>query len=126
MHQDELVREFGVSQTEAPGIPMFYGECISILDLIIRKVAQDRNEDEIAVWKRFKRGMFTGEMMHLRDIEHAFGRGSLRVLAALNWESNHTIPIELIPKIKEYFDSDDDEKRDEIAKEVLVAEDRIK
>jgi len=52
-----------------------------ILNKIIEKVAQKKNQKQEKVWKRFKKSLFTGEMMHLRDVERVFGKNSLRLLS---------------------------------------------
>lgn len=54
------------------------------IDAIVNKIAQNKNEEKENVWASFKKGQFTGEMMHLRDIEKVYGSGSLRVLATMN------------------------------------------
>ncbi len=56
---------------------------IKIIEKIIKKIAEVKNEAEEEVWKRFKIGEFTGNMMHLRDVEKAYGPGSLRILAQM-------------------------------------------
>ncbi len=45
-----------------------------LLQHIVRKIAAAKGETTVVVWSRFVRGFFTGELMHLRDIETAFGR----------------------------------------------------
>jgi hypothetical protein len=55
-----------------------------ILEFIIKKIVEKNGEAEDEVWNRFKKGAFTGEMMHLRDIERVFGIGTLRVVAAID------------------------------------------
>jgi hypothetical protein len=51
-------------------------------------LAQAQNSKPQDAWKKIKKGQFTGEMMHLRDIEHAYGKGSLRILDALRGASD--------------------------------------
>lgn len=45
-----------------------------LLQTIIRRIAENNREAAVDVWKRFKKGLFTGNIMHVRDIEKAFGR----------------------------------------------------
>jgi hypothetical protein len=54
-----------------------------ILDLILKGIAAKNHESFEEVWLRFKRSYLTGNIMHLRDVEDAFGTGSLRVYANL-------------------------------------------
>ncbi len=60
-----------------------YWSQLLTLNKILEKIAQKKNEKKEDVWSRFKKGQFTGEMMHLRDIEKVFGPGSLRVIASM-------------------------------------------
>ncbi len=88
---------------------------IEIVDKIAEKVAQKKGETKEEVWRRFKAGQFTGNMMHLRDIENAFGKNSLRVLGSMvsvvrkEWENSY----------RTYFTTDDESKRERIAREIL-------
>jgi hypothetical protein len=51
-------------------------------------IAQAQNSKPQDVWNKIKKGQFTGEMMHLRDIEYAYGKGALRILDALQVTSD--------------------------------------
>lgn len=51
-------------------------------------LAQAQNGKPQDVWNKIKKGQFTGEMMHLRDIEFAYGKGALRILDALQVKSD--------------------------------------
>jgi len=120
-HLDALIEEFGVSEKE-PQLPMVYDRFMQIVDTIVKRVAERKGEAETSVWQRFKRGLITGEMLHLRDVEETYGGGSLRVLAALDALSGDVLP-ELIDKVDEYFTTDDIEKRKSIAHEILSGSD---
>ena len=84
---------------------------------IIFRISEKQGEEYQTVWKRFERGYFTGEMMHMRDVERTFGKGSLRILAAAYPESENRDDID--EKIFEYFDAKTEEEKDELAKEIL-------
>jgi len=99
-----------------------YEKIVNILDLVIKKIAQKKNEPIEDVWRRFKKGLFTGELMHLRDIEKTFGKGSLRFieqLFTLIQKSNKKEKRKLFPKINAYFEAANDANRKEIEKEIL-------
>jgi hypothetical protein len=85
---------------------------IEIVEIIIQKVAEKKGEDRELVWQRFKRGLFSGEMMHLRDIEETFGKGSLRILASLESED---VPVAMV---KKYFESENETEKNAIAREI--------
>ena len=102
-----------------------------ILSFIIKKVAEKNSETEEEVWERFKRSAFTGELMHLRDIERTFGQGALRVVAAIDSgtflqekeDIQGYVDLRgrdfLNQKILEYLETEDDELRDTIAYSLL-------
>jgi len=58
---------------------IFYNLPLEILEIVLEKIAKNNKEKPEQVWQRFKKGFFTGEMMHLRDVEKTFGKGALRV-----------------------------------------------
>jgi hypothetical protein len=49
-----------------------------------------RNESRADTWARIKHGYFTGDMMHLRDIEKVLGKGGLRKYAEGDSSTNVT------------------------------------
>jgi rubrerythrin len=59
----------------------FFSDKIAELDDIIKMIAKNNNEPQENIRRRFIKGLFTGEMTHLRDIERIFGKGSLRRIA---------------------------------------------
>lgn len=124
-HADELRKELKVTKWEEEKTNgIFYSR--DILRIIIEKIARNNREKEGEIWTGFKRGLFTGEMMHLREVERTFGKGSLRVLAALECGTKKEIPNEeAYKKVLNYFQTDSDEGRDKIANEIL-AEEKLK
>lgn len=60
-----------------------YDCMIDIMDRAAAEIAKKKGESPDAVWKRLKRGLFTGEMMHLRDLEKYVDQGLLNKLARL-------------------------------------------
>lgn len=118
-HKKELTKELRLSKKEKKAGA--HGYRTEILDLIISEIARENNEKEKDVWNRFKKGLFTGEMMHLRDIERTFGRGSLRVIAALYSSTKKEINSEeAYDKIIDYLVTNNEKRKEEIAKEILI------
>jgi len=74
----------------------------SIVEKIVESVADNNQEEKNNTWERFKKGMFTGEMMHLRDIEKKYGDGALRKLASLGYKK------EIDKEVFDYFSVDED------------------
>jgi len=95
---------------------------IKILDEIVKRIAEKKQEKEEDVWARFERGLFTGETMHLRDIERAFGKDALKVLGSLNileTDKDFSAYKKNYNEVWAYFLTEDQEGRDRIAKEIL-------
>lgn len=65
-----------------------YYNMIRILNTVLGRIADYRQEPVSETWKRWKRSLFTGEMMHMRDVDAVFGPGSLRFLGALSTIDN--------------------------------------
>lgn len=135
-NQKRIKRELSISEEAIAGIKFSYAHFRAVVTEIVYGVAKHKAEEAKEVWKRIKRGQFTGDMMHLRDIEYAYGKGALRVLNALRM-----IPGEMVKdskddasitgrndKILQYFESYDrgeerkEEVRQELAKEILGEE----
>lgn len=119
-HKKEIIEKFKITPEEENLPVQFQDHYIEILKTIIEEIAKENNEDKHLVWQRFKRGQFTGEMMHLKDIDKVFGKGSLRVLAALDSGTKNLPEEEIYEKILRYFRTDDEKEKDNLAKKVLI------
>ncbi|MGW8185543.1 MAG: hypothetical protein ACWGHO_05555 [Candidatus Moraniibacteriota bacterium] len=116
-HQRELIKEFNVTFEEALK-PVSYNGYKDLFIFIMQKIAENLGEDYEDVWGRFKKGYFTGEMMHLRDIEKVFGKGSTRFLAAIDSFVRDT-NTEMDKEVFAFFETDDEHVREQIAQKVL-------
>jgi len=116
-HKNELVSNLKI-KLEEEQLPVSFTNYKKLLIEIMHKIAKKNNEKVEDVWKRFKRGYFTGDMMHLRDVEKTFGKGSLRFLAAIYSGTTDT-SIETDKKIFRFFETDDENEREQISQEVL-------
>ena len=95
---EKLARElFNKNKSQFKGLKLFqeketaedyqaYDGYISVLDFLIEKIADKNQVSSEEVWKKFKKGMMTGEMMHLREIEKVFGQKSLLIISLLGNE----------------------------------------
>lgn len=109
-----IVRRLGVSREELSRAEFLYAPFRMVLRELCEGVASFQGIASSEVWKKIKRGQFTGEMMHLRDIERAYGSGALRVLDALQVSTQvnqRTEDIQAVDeknkKILEFFQSYD-------------------
>jgi len=94
---------------------------------IFEKELLARNE----FWTKILKGYFTGDMMFLRELEEYFGKGSLRVLSALDGgtKDKPNVPKlhnKINERIYQFFTTDDQTERDHIAHEILNERERLK
>ncbi len=105
----------------------------SVVKTLCIGVAQAQKGKPRDIWQKIKRGQFTGDMMHLRDVEFAYGKGALRVLDALQLGLNETLEAQDVvdeknSKILQYFESynadgvDKQETRARLSLEILGLE----
>lgn len=95
---------------------------IETIDKIITRIAEVNYETNEEVWKRFKLGEFTGNMMHLRDVEKAYGAGSLRILANMPAEAKY----KNLTYYYEYFATNNKNARSKIEKYLLSESEKEK
>ncbi|MCX6730163.1 MAG: hypothetical protein NT058_01545 [Candidatus Portnoybacteria bacterium] len=126
-HKHEIKKEINLSRKEIKKIvdsKRSDNYPFETLDLIIEEIARVKKEKVDDVWKRFEKGLFSGEMMHLRDIERVFGDGALRVLSVLNLVDGYNKNGDITKKRNEdkifrYFITSDKLKRKKIAEEIF-------
>lgn len=110
-----------------------YEEYRTVLGDIIENIAECMHRDALDVWYDFEKGMFTGDMMHLKNVDRVYGPGSLRLLSAMGTYEGDTVAKKhpktetrdwrdmLDEQFLNYFERYGQtwEKRKRIAKEVL-------
>lgn len=98
-----------------------YRSYMDVLNKIIEGVAGHRGESREETWRRFKKGIFTGEMMHFRDIEDTFGQGALRVIGAMGSAARDEFSQkEINENILLYLNTEDDGERNRLAADILT------
>lgn len=115
--------EVADGETEEEAIELLldsYTDEQSVLKTIIDVISKHRGEDRDTTWMKIKKGLFTGHMMHLRDIDRAFGKGSLKLLSL--YGSSPSGDPEKDRKIDElilrYFTSADDSERPDLYNQI--------
>lgn len=113
-HAQEIKARLGITKSQVEETGFVYSESREVIREIIRTLALAQEIAEEEVWRKIRKGQFTGEMMHLRDIEYAYGKGALRVLDALEVRSDDSwsdaekkFLRDRNAKILEYFKSGD-------------------
>ncbi len=108
-HKNDIVKKFDFSDEEFREAKFSYALFRSIVMVICEGVAAYEGVKKIDVWERIKKGQFTGELMHLRGIERAYGFEALDVLDALEIDdsdianSTKEVASQKNEKILEYF-----------------------
>lgn len=130
----EAQQKLGVSQDDMQKVKFSYQRFRDTVRSICEGLASKNGGEAYDYWKKIKRGQFTGEMMHLRDIEIAYGKGALRVLDSLSLEPNGDTEEAVMQEIDrknmlvlQYFESYDRaeegedrlRRRWELAREIL-------
>lgn len=120
-HRDDLEAKLSFTKDEANNTAVaYFVRYKSLLDDILKRVAEHRNEKPEQTADRFSKGMFTGEMMHLRDVEKVYGENAIEVLSLLGKKDVSRDEMEAIDKkVRGYFYETDKEKRKAIAEELL-------
>jgi hypothetical protein len=121
-NKEEFCKKFNISEEEGSRPVDYYPT--EILNIIIDKIAKEKNEDGEKVWSRFKRGLFTGEMMHLRDVEKVFGEKSLRLLDSMDFTNG--MEEEFTEDLLKIFQIENDKKREKKIEKLLTKEVRTK
>lgn len=87
--------------------------------LLSKRVAGKLEKSKTEVYCNFKRGYFTGEMMHLRDIEKAFGPGALAIVDMMVALPKTKEAIGRNEKIFQFFETDSEDEREQLRDELL-------
>ena len=104
-NEETLKNQFRISISEEI---ISYTTFWDIVKKIIDKIAIVTGSEFETILDDYIRAQFTGEMMHLRDIERLYGKGSLQVLALLGYDET------LTPLIQKYFETDSEKERKEL------------
>jgi hypothetical protein len=117
-YRDEMIDLLKITEEEE-NQPMRFYPYVELIEMIAKKIAEYRHKDYATVIKKFERGAFTGDMMHLRDVEQIYGPGSLRVLAATHSDVRVVYSAEMVDKVFRYFETDDEREREKIVTDIL-------
>jgi len=102
-HMNDLKKKFNLSQEDIDSLDLgTYNDYKGVLDA----VAND--------WMVVKKAQFTGNLMHLRQVEKQFGPNTLRVLAMLEADKS-----DKNDKILRYFQTASPAEREKLAGEII-------
>lgn len=120
-HTEELEKDYSITKKEQTAFRRqdIYVGYEYIFRIMIKKLAQEFNLSQMEYWKKFRRNLFTGDLMFLRDVEKVFGKGSLRVLSFMGAHASHAQNLELIKLFERYFLTDNQTERKEVAEKIF-------
>ncbi|NCU41758.1 MAG: hypothetical protein EOM19_03480 [Candidatus Moranbacteria bacterium] len=55
----------------------------AVLEFLLFEIAKRTNKSQEEVWAEYRKGLYTGNMRHLKDVDRVYGSGSLRFLATM-------------------------------------------
>jgi len=117
-NKDRLNQELAFTNEDWGNLAQSYKDQIAVISSIVTKVSEIDGRPPVESWKEIKKGQFGGQLMHLRKIERAFGKNSLKLLSAMGDEvGSEAARSRRLTLIKEYFCSADQRKRDEIGRQ---------
>ena len=106
-----LQREFGVSNDALQRIPYPYAIYAPLLHTISRGIAANKEIPIQRVLDTLERGQFQKTILALKDLEPAFGKGALRVLACLGALSDPSARTHIDNMVSQYFDTENENDR---------------
>lgn len=124
-NRKDIIRSLNFNVAQILGFSRHYEKEMELVDFMVDKIAEKKGEGKEDVWGRFKKGLFTGEMMHLRDIERTFGKGALRMIASIQSVFQPALSDErIVDYVRQYLETENGEERKKIAELVLNLEER--
>ncbi|TRZ52316.1 hypothetical protein D4R99_02940 [bacterium] len=116
---EELKRQFNATDKQIENLGYdAYIQNQMLVYALVGKIAEYRKESPVRALSRIIRGQFTGEMMHLRDVDDIYGKGSLDLLAKYQSSKDPRMNGDRDDLILAYFQSDDQEERDDLKKKI--------
>lgn len=113
-NKEHVFEKFNIKNfKQSPGA---YEKEIELVDLIIKGISNFNKEPEHLIRDRFYKGLFTGEIMSLRDIENCFGKSSLQILSLLDTEKTTS----LLPLYVKYFSINTSNEERHVIKENIT------
>ena len=119
-HKDELEKEFGEKAFLSDEEHLYaYEYYIKMLGLIITDIAVNKDENPKIVQDRLFKGYFTGEMMHLRDIEKTYGKDGLRVIAQWGKGGTPDEQAKITNTVVRYLKAKNQTEKEALVQEIL-------
>jgi hypothetical protein len=95
--------------------PTCYKKERTLLEKILKMIAEKQGRDMDEVWHDFQRAHMTGNLMHLRMIERALGKGALRLYAGLRTGDDKTHDM-----FVEFIETDNEKKKKKLFSKITA------
>lgn len=120
-HTDELEKDYSITKEEQKEFKFKdgYAGYEYIYMLMAKNLAEKLGLSPRDYGKKFRKNLFTGNLMFLRDVEKFFGKGSLRVLAFMGSHASHARDDDMIRLFEKYFSTESQAEREEIAEKIF-------
>lgn len=88
-HREEIARHLGIDPKDIEDAPyLSYETNLDLLHALARALSASRGEEAEDTLRHIASQAFTGNLMHLREVERIYGAGSLRLLARYGSEGD--------------------------------------
>lgn len=114
----ELEERFGITAEDTEGAIYSYMEHANILNVIVKKIAKYRGYEEGEVWLTFLKGLYRGNLLHLKEVDIVFGKGSLRIVSLLSSCETEEKNKQIAPLVEQYFTAENAEERAAVKREI--------
>lgn len=94
-----------------------YWDYVSVVNQIISGITETRNKELADVYQTMFKGLFTGEMMHLREVNRVWGENGLKILAIMGEAAEKKVGIE---KIHQFFSTTVPAEFEPLGQEILA------
>lgn len=113
------LKSFDVTKEDVEGPIYTYMNYIPIINSLLKGIAQSKKISEGEVFDDLERGQFQNSLLVLKDVEKAFGKGSLEILSLLGVLKDKKDDEKLEELIGRFFAENDVESRENLRTQIL-------
>lgn len=113
------LEKIGVMEKDINGPIYSYMNYAITLNGIVNGVSKYKNISKIEAFENLEKGQFQNSILVLKDIEKAFGKGSLEILSYLGGLDNKEDREKIDKLIEKFFNENEESLRKKIGQEIL-------
>lgn len=115
----ERLENIGISQEDIQGSIYNYANYYPIINAIIKGIVLHKDLTVLEVFNALEKGQFQNSLLVLKDVEKAFGKGSLEILSLLGILKNKEDDERLTELIEQFFAENDTGSRENLRIQIL-------